>query len=90
MAAPGLGSPTGYLHIASNITWDLSLGYDTKDSFADVPLSQNVHLQLTGTDILDKKPPFFLNAASNPAILFDPNQASALGRTITVKLSKDF
>ena len=78
-----------YLNIASNITWDLSLGWSAGKTFDD-PLLQGTRLQVTVNNVLDKKPPFFLNAASNPAILFDPNQASALGRTITIRLAQDF
>ncbi len=79
-----------FLDIAPYITWDLSIGWSAGQTFSDEPLLQGSRLQITINDVLDKKPPFFLNAASNPAILFDPNQASVLGRTITIRLAQDF
>lgn len=76
-----------YLNISSNTTFDLSLGYGTSSEL-DQPLLHNIQLQLVVNNLLDKKPPFFLNAAASPPILYDPNQASALGRVITFRINK--
>ncbi len=84
-----LSSNYDFLHISSYLTFDLSLGWNVGESF-DKPALHNLGVQLTAINLLDRKPPFFLNAGTSPPILFDSNQASALGRTITVRLQKDF
>ena len=78
-----------YLNISSNTTFDLSVGYATGDR-PSMWLAKNIRFQAILTNMFDKKPPFFLNAAAAPAILFDPNQASPLGRIITLRLTKDW
>ncbi len=78
-----------YLNISSNTTFDLSVGYATGNR-PSMWLAKNIRFQAILTNMFDKKPPFFLNAAAAPAILFDPNQASPLGRIITLRLTKDW
>jgi iron complex outermembrane recepter protein len=78
-----------YTNIAGNITWDLSAGYQTAEQFANYG-ADHMRLQVVIRNVLDKKPPFFLNAATSPSLLSDTSEASPLGRTITVSLAKDF
>ena len=77
----------GFTHIAGNITWDLAVSYDTGNQFAEY-YGDNMRFQLVIKNALDKKPPFFLNASTQPAILYDSGFGNPLGREISIGITK--
>lgn len=68
-------------------TVDLTLRADTSVWFPNGPLS-NMTLTLSAENLLGKDPPRFLNSSSYVGFRFDAANASALGRYLSVRLTK--
>jgi iron complex outermembrane receptor protein len=71
--------------IASYLTVDASVSYDTQDRPSFGPL-KNIVLTLSATNVFDKDPPFAVVANQN----FDSTYASQLGRVVNLQLAKRF
>jgi iron complex outermembrane receptor protein len=91
-ADPSFLPPTAavqYRTIDSYTTFDLSLSYNTGDEIG-VPLLRHLLLSAVVTNVTDADPPFFLIAGASNPVLFDPNNASAIGRMVTLRVTKNW
>jgi iron complex outermembrane receptor protein len=83
-------APAGqFTDIDSYTTVDMSLGYDTGDEIS-VPVLRNILLTVNVSNLFDTDPPFVLNAAASNPVLFDPMNASPIGRVVTIKVAKQW
>ncbi len=85
---PG-GVGASYTHIDSYTTVDLTLGYDTGDTF-HIPAARNVQVILSVQNLFDQAPPLVLNAGGVAGNMFDPSNASPLQRVVQLQISKKF
>lgn len=72
-----------YGRISPYTTFDLALSYDTRDGGSK--LFRNVAFRIFVTNLFDRSPPFVLNSIN---ALFDPTEASQIGRTVSLQLTK--
>lgn len=72
------------LHVSSWTTADLTVGYQVPDT---VGFLRNVSLQFSALNITNAAPPYVRNL-SFAAIAFDGANANALGRALSIQLSK--
>jgi iron complex outermembrane recepter protein len=70
-----------YGKIAANTTFDAALSYDTKDAGS---ILKNIVFRVYVVNFLDRKPPFALNGT----VAYDPTQASQVGRTFSLQITK--
>jgi iron complex outermembrane receptor protein len=85
------GIPLSYANINSYTTVDLTLNYST-NTIPQQWLAQNVTVTLSVQNLFDTNPPLVLNqgGAAGAGILFDPANASPLGRVIQIQIGKKF
>lgn len=79
-------APDRFTHVASYTTVDLTVSYDTGSS-SDLSLLRNLRISASAQNLFDKAPPLVLNGGASP-ILYDPTNASALGRLISIQVTK--
>jgi iron complex outermembrane recepter protein len=79
-------APAQFERVRAHTTFDLTASYDTGEEVGSA-LLRDLRFTLAVQNLFDRDPPFVLNSGNNP-ILFDPTNASALGRLISVQLSK--
>jgi outer membrane receptor protein involved in Fe transport len=70
-------------HVDSWTTVDAQIGYRFKDSS---PL-KGARLALSATNLFNRRPPYALNSVYGSTVAFDPNQASAIGRLISIDMT---
>ena len=78
------GAPSQYERVKAYTTFDATLSYDTG---AGGGLLGGLRLTLTAQNLFDRDPPLVINGGGSP-ILFDPTNASALGRLVSVQVTK--
>jgi iron complex outermembrane receptor protein len=82
-----VGVAPSYANISSYTTADITLGYDTKTSLGPW-IAKNVTVTFSVQNLFDTKPPLVLNGAGNGSVLFDPANASPLGRVVQLQIGK--
>jgi len=87
-AAPA-GAANPFTQIDAYTTFDLSVVYNIGDEVS-IPVLRNVILSVNVSNVFDTDPPFVLNAAASNPILYDPMNASPIGRMITLKVAKQW
>lgn len=80
---------SSYTHIGSYTTVDLTASYNT----GDVPrnwVERNLSFTISVQNLFDESPPLVINegGAAGPGLLFDPANASPLGRVIQFQIGK--
>ncbi len=80
------GISTRYLKVRARLTVDGTINYRFPDNDGGL---KGVSLQLNAQNLLNDKPPFMINNGATP-VLFDPSNASPLGRLISLQITKDF
>lgn len=77
--------------VSSNATVDLTLNYDTGTG-ASSALVRNLRFTLHVDNLFDRTPPYarYLGNPSTPYFAFDPQNASALGRVMSLQVTKKF
>ena len=76
-------APARFERVDSYTTVDLTLGYE----FASEGLMDGLRTTLSVQNVLDEEPPLVLNGGASP-ILFDPTNASVLGRLVSLQVTK--
>ena len=72
--------------VASWLTVDAQINYEPREG----RLFQGVRVSLSGQNLFDRAPPYILFNSYNPGFHYDPNNASPLGRFITLRLTKEW
>jgi iron complex outermembrane receptor protein len=80
-------APSQYLQVESLTTVDLTLSYESSSDLGGG--LNDIRFTFGVQNLLDTDPPLVLNNTS-PAVLFDPKEASALGRELSFMISKRF
>jgi iron complex outermembrane recepter protein len=76
-------APVRYEHVDSYLTLDTTFSYD----FTGSSMLDGLRTTLSIQNVLDEEPPLVLNGGSSP-ILFDPTNASVLGRLVSLQVTK--
>ncbi len=86
-----VGIDESFSKIDSYTTVDLSVGFDTGDTFGSM-LGDNISLVFSIQNLFDADPPLVINQAglAGSTIVFDPTYGSPLGRVFQVQLGKKF
>ena len=75
------------IDVKSYTTADLTLAYDTREEASEA--FRNVRFQVSAQNVFDADPPYALIAQSFSGLqAFDSQNASAVGRFVTVQMSK--
>lgn len=80
--------PDQYMNVESYSTIDATVIYNTKDTFHSRYLD-NITVVLAVQNLFDSDPPLVVNVGAE-SIRFDPSEASPLGRSASIQVSKRF
>ncbi len=83
------GVPSEYSDIGSHTTFDLRVSFDTGIAPGS-SLLNNLRFTVSAQNIFDELPPLVLNSGGQAGIMFDPANASPLGRVVQFQISKAF
>lgn len=81
-------APDRYLDVRARMTVDATINYRFGPDTSLAAL-RGVSLQLNAQNLFDDDPPFMINNGTVP-VLFDPGNASPIGRIISLQLTKEF
>jgi len=80
-------APVQYQTVDSWTTFDLSVSYRTSEDIG-VPLLRNLQFTVAAQNMFDNLPPLMLNGPGTNGVQFDTNFASAVGRYVSLRVSK--
>ena len=80
------GVSPNYQHVSAYTTFDLSVSYDLGSAIA-LRAAKGTRIMISAQNLFDTDPPLLLNNGTD-GVRFDPQNASPMGRTVAVEITK--